>query len=160
MSTLKDVERIAKRNGFVKSLEEYGFVKKGAFSFYRIRGDIFDVISANVLSSGESLRVFCYCWVPEVNPGYDIKDFPKWTSIIVGGSIGWEKGFPFREKIWTIGTQEQITAALIDVLNVLEQVALPWVDRVIDRRSFVNNVDVNVTKREEWPDRRKSLLGE
>lgn len=142
MASLGSIWKIA-RTELHPIMEKEGFIMAGPFSAYRRRGEIYDVVQGELLTSGRSLRLLATFWVPEWKPSYDMNKFPKGITFSFGGQIS-PSGVSMHDYLWDVGDADKISLMTAEFSEVFLNNLLPWFDSVTDRQSMVLHADVNL----------------
>ncbi|MCZ8530392.1 hypothetical protein [Alteromonas sp. PRIM-21] len=136
MAKVSEVKKIAK-DKFKPTIEEYGFKFFGnGLTAYRKKNDIYQFITLNVWNAGNRLRSSIGCWVPEMQPDYDMNQFPK--SLLPscsGGGLtdeGVSHGTPVSDS-QDISKVELVEEALEQQLKLIESFALPFFEEISSR---------------------------
>ncbi len=150
MTTLRDMERAA-RVTLVPWLLDHGFAKRGHFNFVRERGEFFDVLMSEILSSGETLRMYATCWSPAVDLNVDLKKLPRWVGVLTGNEV--HTGFPDQGGVWDVKDQPNIDKAIDGLRVCIERAVLPWFASIVSIDDFLEAVDINLKERPSWESR-------
>ena len=160
MTTIAQLRKVAK-DSFIDAMINRGFEesKKSKLFFYRVgNDDIYQIVDFEILRGGENLRIGVYCWVPEVQGGYDMASFPKHLAITNGcyllkNSIG--RGSRF----WDLRDEEKRGNCLDEILSELDRIALPWFADITSRSDLVEAMFLDLKESEYFEEDKQAILG-
>ncbi|MDF2179903.1 hypothetical protein P2G88_16745 [Aliiglaciecola sp. CAU 1673] len=148
MTTLRDLEKYAKED-FIPFLKNHGFKLFGTFKFYReIEQGLYHVIDPEI-HYGENLIVYIRCHVDEISSDMGFE------SGIVGGELDPTREIKINNSyLWKIPDEMASRKALEEIKKSLSDYALPFFDKVKNRKELLKAVHpINVEEFQEDIDR-------
>lgn len=79
--------------------------------------------------------LWTFPWMPEGQAPYDMSEFPKGVGVYAGGRLG-QNSVGIAGKSWSIATEADVHASFRDMLQVLDQVGIPFLDRIVTREAL------------------------
>lgn len=147
MTTSAQLSALAKKSGFHANMERKGFKhsKKSKMLFYRKNSnDIYQIICLHILTGGENVKIAVFNWVPELHESYDIEQFPKDLKITNGGFVTSMSDIGMGSRLWDLRNHDDIGATLNEISTQIDQVAIPWLNRIETRSDLIATLFVDI----------------
>lgn len=103
--------------------------------YQRKVGPVFHFLTAQVLRGGDDMCLWTFPWMPEGQAPYDMNEFPRGIGVYAGGRLG-QNSVGIGGKSWPIATEADVHASYRDMLQVLDKVAIPFLDRIVTREAL------------------------
>ena len=142
MTTLAQLDKHAS-SWFNNQMRRRGFAVEKKFCFWRKRGPLFDVFFGRTLTGGELLRVHITIWSPWIDHPDDgqLGEFPP-LEIAIGGCVS--EYFPTimsNGDGFLIASDEDVEGSLKEILQLIDDKALPWLAGINSYDSYAAMVD-------------------
>lgn len=164
MATDTGLKKLFKSMGFLAELESLGFqLGPTRFWVYRRRGQFVDSIYLSTWTSGNTLRVKVNCNNEKLlnQKSYDISNLPKGFEEI--GSVVFrylgEKGLEYSHESWSLRTDEDIKATMVNVLEGIKKYADSWLRSIDSDEKLFDQLPPHV-KKEDGQKYRKIIVGD
>ncbi len=79
--------------------------------------------------------LWTFPWMPEGQAPYDMSAFPKGVGVFAGGRLG-QNAVGIGGKSWCIATDADVHESFRDILQVLDRVGIPFLDRIATREAL------------------------
>ena len=119
----------------VREMRDRGFDYLGDLAFARVVGDGVHQIISGGIRHGANLTFSVTCIVPEYGDSV-MEDYPV-VPLTCGGGLGDEY---FSATLWDVGDDDEydLNAIYSEVLSLIDRYALPWFDRINNRKAYVS----------------------
>ena len=84
--------------------------------------------------------LWTFPWMPEGQAPYDMNGFPKRVGVYAGGRLG-QNSIEVGGKSWRIATEADVHESFRDMLQVLDRVGIPFLDRIVTREALASAVN-------------------
>lgn len=87
------------------------------------------------------MYLWTFPWMPEGQAPYDMNEFPKGVGVYAGGRLGQNAIEVGGGKSWSIATEADVHASFRDMIQVLDRVGIPFLDRIVTREALAAAVN-------------------
>lgn len=142
MTTRAELERYAKVF-FTPELRRRAFAltPKG-LTYLRQAGEIWHFIIPGFSQGNELMHWSITAWVPELAlQPYDLADLPNELDVWTGGRLGKTGPSSSTYDLWPAATAQECATSFPLVLQRLDEVGIPWLDRITTREELAQHIN-------------------
>jgi hypothetical protein len=114
------------------------------YAYMRQKGDIWHFIYPAFSQGNQRMQWVVSAWVPELAyQPYDLANLPDELLLFSGGRLGRNGPGSGSYEMWPAADAQECTAAFPAVLRLLDEVGIPWLDRIATREDLARNINPN-----------------
>lgn len=142
MTTKAELKKYAKQLLTPQMIAKGFKLTPKSYAYMRQRGDIWHFVIPEFNADNSSMRWVVTAWVPEIGlQPYDLANLPNEVSICTGGRLGKAGPSWGSYDLWPAATADECAASFPLVLRRLDEVGIPWLDRITTREDLVRHIN-------------------